>query len=81
LPFDAARHQSFQSLLTAYGDAGCVRAKSETVSAVRAADPPRDDPSYTRAQRLSRRVALRQLLQTDGPSSALTAWREIFDRD
>jgi hypothetical protein len=80
-PFDAARHEAFQSLLAVYGDAGCVRAKAATVSAVRAADAPRDDPSYTRAQRLSRRVALRQLLQTDGASAALTAWREIFDRD
>lgn len=77
--FDAARHKAFQSLLTAYGDPECVCAKTETISAVRAADSPRDNPSYTRAQRLSRRVALRQLLQTSGPSEALTAWREIFD--
>ena len=80
-PFDAARHAAFQSLLTAYGDPACVRAKAETMSAVRAAGSPRDEPSYTRAQRLSRRVALRQLLQTDGPSAALAAWREVFDRD
>jgi len=80
-PFDAARHEAFQSLLAAYGDPACVRAKAETMSAVRAADSPRDEPSYTRAQRLSRRVALRQLLQTGGPSESLSAWREIFDRD
>lgn len=80
-PFDAARHAAFQSLLTAYGDAGCVRAKAETIRAVRAANSPRDEPSYARAQRLSRRVALRQLLQTDGPSEALAAWRAAFDRD
>jgi len=80
-PFNAARHEAFQSLLTAYGDPGCVRAKTETMSAVRAAESPREEASFTRAQRLSRRVALRQLLQTDGPSQTLTAWREIFDRD
>lgn len=80
-PFDAARHEAFQWLLTAHGDSGCVRAKAQTMAAVRAAEPPRDDPSLTRAQRLSRRVALRQLLQTDGRSPALSAWRAVFDRD
>ena len=80
-PFDAAKHKAFQSLLMAFGDPRCVRAKAETLSAVRAAESPRDDPTYTRAQRLSRRVALRQLLQTGGPSQALTEWREVFDHD
>jgi hypothetical protein len=79
--FDAARHEAFQTLLAAYGDPGCVRAKAQTMAAVRAAESPRDDASYTRAQRLSRRVALRQLLQTDGQSPALAAWRAVFDRD
>lgn len=80
-PFHAARHAAFQSLLDEHGDPGCTLAKIETTAAVRAAESPRDRPSYTRAQRLSRRVALRQLLQTDGPSAALTAWREMFDRE
>ena len=80
-PFDAARHETFQALLAAHGDPGCVRAKAQTMAAVRAAESPRDEASYTRAQRLSRRVALRQLLQTDGPSKALAAWRAVFDRD
>lgn len=80
-PFDAARHEAFQSLLAAYGDPACVRAKAATMRAVRAAESPRDDPSYTRAQRLSRRVALRQLLQTDGLCGTLAAWREVFDHD
>jgi len=80
-PFDAGRHEAFQWLLSAHGDPGCVRAKAQTMAAVRAGEPPRDDASYARAQRLSRRVALRQLLQTDGQSAALTAWRAAFDRD
>lgn len=78
-PFDAARHESFQSLLAVHGDAGCVLAKAETIAAVRAAEPPRDRPSYSRAQRLSRRVALRQLVQTDGETPSLSAWRARFD--
>ena len=77
--FEASRHESFQSLFAAYGDQACGKAKSVTFAAVRAAEPPRDVSSYSRAQRLARRVALRQLAQTDGLSPALMAWRERFD--
>jgi hypothetical protein len=79
--FDAACHAAFQAIFAAYGDPACRTAKTETMGAVRAGDPPQDRSYYTRAQRLSRRVALRQLLHTDGPSPALTAWRAMFDRD
>ena len=81
VPFDAIRHETFQSLLAVHGDPACGRAKSDTFAAVRAAELPRDVSSYSRAQRLARRVALRQLAQTDGLSPALTAWREMFDRE
>ena len=77
--FDVIRHQAFQSLLAAYGDPACCKARADTFASVRAAEPPRDVPSYSRAQRLARRVTLRQLAQTDGSSPALTAWRESFD--
>jgi len=80
-PFDAAKHEAFQALLLAYGDPACLKAKSETVGAVRAARPPLDAPSYSRAQRLARRVALRQLAQTDGPSPALAKWQKVFDHE
>src|SRR5258706_477983 len=63
------------------GDPACSRAKSETIAGVRTSRPPCDVPTYSRAQRLARRVALRQLAQTDGPSPALTAWRDSFDRE
>ena len=79
--FDTGKHETFQSLLAIHGDPACSKAKSDTFAAVRAAEPPRDVSSYSRAQRLARRVALRQLMQTDGLSPALTAWREIFDRE
>jgi hypothetical protein len=79
--FDLAKHEAFQALLASYGDPTCVQAKHDTIAAVRADDPPIEDPSYTRAQRLTRRVALRQLAQIDGPSPALTAWRAVFDRN
>ena len=79
VPFDAIRHEMFQSLLAVHGNPACNSAKADTFASVRAAEPPRDVSSYSRAQRLARRVALRQLAQTDGLSPALTAWRETFD--
>ena len=79
--FDAGRHETFQSLLAVHGDPACGQAKADTFAAVRADEPPRDVSSYSRAQRLARRVALRQLAQTDGLSPVLAAWREMFDRE
>jgi hypothetical protein len=79
-PFDAAKHEAFQTLLAAYGDRACNNAKRETIAAVRAGEPPRDVPSYSRAERLARRVALRQLAQVDGASPLLAAWAKAFDR-
>jgi len=78
--FDGARYEAFQALLATHGDPACMKAKCDTVAAVRAGRAPFDEPSYTRAQRLARRVALRQLAQTDGASRMLTAWRSAFDR-
>jgi hypothetical protein len=80
-PFDAIRHQTFQSLFAVYGDPACCKSKADTFAAVRAAKPPAEVPAYSRAQRLARRVALRQLAQTDGPSPTLSAWRGVFDRE
>jgi len=77
--FDIAKHETFQRLLAEHGDSLCVKAKSETVAAIRAGRPPFDEPSYGRAQRLARRVALRQIAQVDGPSRALAAWQKTFD--
>lgn len=78
--FDFAKHEAFQRLLCEHGDPLCVKAKAETITAIRAGRPPFAQPSYNRAQRLARRVALRQIAQTDGPSPLLAAWRKVFDR-
>jgi hypothetical protein len=77
--FDPARHETFQNLLSACGYPGCLEAKRETEVAVRAGKPPFDVASYSRAQRLARRVALRQLAHTHGSSPCLDAWRSEFD--
>lgn len=78
--FDSAKHEAFQKLLSDLGDPLCLSAKSETIAAIRAGRPPFAQPSYNRVQRLARRVALRQLAQTDGPSPSLAAWQRAFDR-
>ena len=78
--FDPEKHENFQRLLAEYGDFSCMKAKCDTVSAIRAGRSPLEEPSYTRAQRLARRVALRQLAQIDGPSRTLAAWQKAFDR-
>jgi hypothetical protein len=77
--FDIAKHETFQRLLADHGDSLCMKAKYETVAAIRAGRLPFDEPSYTRAQRLARRVALRQIAQVDGPSRTLVAWQKTFD--
>ena len=77
--FDIAKHEAFQTVLAEHGDSLCMKAKCETITAVRAGRPPLDEPSYTRPQRLARRVALRQMAQIDGPSRALAAWQDAFD--
>jgi hypothetical protein len=79
--FDAGKHEAFQQLLAIFGDPACTAVKTATADAIRAGKPPADNLRYSRAQRQARRVALRQLAQTDGPSAALKRWREAFDRD
>jgi hypothetical protein len=79
IPFDAARHAAFQRLLDAFGEPRTVAAKRSVHAAVAAGDAPHDDPQFGRAERLARRVALRQLGFTAGPSASLAAWRARFD--
>jgi hypothetical protein len=79
IPFDAARHAAFQRLLDAFGEPRTVAAKRSVHAAVAAGDAPHDDPQFGRAERLARRVALRQLGFTAGPSASLAAWCARFD--
>jgi len=79
IPFDAARHASFQSLLEAFGDPDTLAAKRRVAEAVMANAPPRDETGFSRAARLARRVVLRQLAHTAPDSATLAAWRARFD--
>jgi hypothetical protein len=78
IPFDHARHRAFQYLLARYGDAGQARVKAATVEAVRAGRTPHQAPGTPGPpERAALAVALRQLSHTDGPSTALAAWRDL----
>jgi hypothetical protein len=80
-PFDYGAHAAFQALLHTFGDPGLVRLKEAVTKAVRADTSP--DSFATPASRAARatvRVALRQLVYTDGDRPVLAAWRQAFDR-
>lgn len=79
-PFDRAAFEEFEDLLATFGDPAIVRTKRLVRDAVRAErDPEGFALPSSRAARASLRVALRQMLHTDGPSPTLEAWRERFD--
>lgn len=75
-PFDGGRLAAFQELLARFGDPDQARIKAATITAVREGAPPEHGPAPTSpTERAAVAVALRQLLRTDGPSPALSAWR------
>lgn len=79
-PFDAAQHYAFQSLLEAYGEPDSVDVKRAVWQAVRGgAAPDALGNLPARRQRVACRIALRQLLHSDGLSPLLAAWRAAFD--
>jgi hypothetical protein len=79
-PFDRVQHDAFQRLLAAHGEVDEVSAKHAVWEAVRRAAPPGEFtvPPQRRA-RIASRVALRQLLHADGPSTVLVQWLSAFD--
>lgn len=78
--FDAAEHHAFQALLEKYGEPDLVQVKHAVWNAVRGgAGPTSLGNLSTRHQRIACRIALRQMLHTDGISPALAAWRAAFD--
>jgi len=78
-PFDSACHAAFQALLEMYGEPDLVSVKRAVRSAVSHGRPPDALSFEARRHRTACRIALRQMLYTDGPSLALSAWREAFE--
>lgn len=80
-PFDRAAHEAFQALLRGFGEPDLFRLKATVTEAVRADKAPDSfSPPASRAGRAAVRVALRQLMHTDGNRPGLLAWRQAFDR-
>lgn len=80
--FDEASFAAFEALLAAWGDRGYVAEKARARAAVRSGEEPGAyDPPRGRLGRAALRVALRQLVHTDGESANLAAWRATFDAD
>ena len=78
MPFDAARHAAFQSLLAQFGDPAHVRVKTGVAAALMAGEHP--DGSLTeRFTRAAVRVALRQARATGAPARSLPAWLAAYD--
>ena len=80
-PFNALEHAAFQALLATYGEPGDVAVKEAVWRAVRAGKPPGSIAALsTRHGRIAARVALRQLLHSDGGSPALLDWHRTLER-
>jgi hypothetical protein len=78
--FDTSLHQSFQAILSEFGDGDAVRMKEQVAALVREGrEPFGKDDVKGRNVRTSVRVALRQLKASGYSSPALTAWLLTFD--
>ena len=77
-PFDAARHDAFQEMIEAFGDAESRAIKRRVFDAVAAGQPP-SAIAQDRHGRAGIRIALRQLKAVGQPSSILPAWLASFD--
>jgi hypothetical protein len=78
MPFDAARHAAFQSLLVQFGDPAHVRVKTGVAAALMAGEHP-DGTLTERFTRAAVRVALRQARATGASARSLPAWLAAYD--
>jgi hypothetical protein len=82
-PFDAARHDSFQLLVEAFGDPDNLAIKRHVIEAIDAGEPPsaivQDRLAQDRFGRNSIRIALRQIKAAGHSSAVLPAWLACFD--
>ena len=80
IPFDAGRHQRFQSLLRQFGDASHVRLKDQIAAALAAGEkPPAISVPTERFARAAIRIALRQARALDTPARDLAPWLAAYD--
>jgi len=77
-PFDAARHDSFQSMIERFGRPENLAIKRHVRDAIMAQQPP-STMSVDRHGRASIRIALRQLRAAGTVSPVLQSWLQMFD--
>ena len=78
-PFDRVEHEAFQSLFVRHGEPDVVEVKRGVTQAVRRGERPEAGMLASRRHRLAARIALRQMLYTDGQSATLDTWRHAFE--
>jgi hypothetical protein len=78
-PFEAARLDTFQAIMAAFGDPDAIAIKRHVQEAVRAGIPP-VELTHDRHRRASARIALRQMKAAGYASPALTAWLANLDQ-
>jgi hypothetical protein len=78
--FAAHEHQAWITLFEAHALDDLREVKRATIERVERGEAPNSATSFSRAERLAIRVALRQHRVTRGDSVALASWRAAFDR-
>jgi hypothetical protein len=78
-PFEAARLDTFQAIMAAFGDPDAIAIKRRVQEAVRAGTPP-VELTHDRHRRACARIALRQMKAAGYASPALTAWLANLDQ-
>ncbi|HEV7368855.1 DUF6925 family protein, partial [Arenibaculum sp.] len=80
-PFARRHFDAFAAVLDRFGDPALLAVKGRVTDAVRRGlGPEALAPPDGRHARAAVRVALRQMLATDGRGPVLDAWRAAFDR-
>ncbi|MDP1883263.1 MAG: hypothetical protein Q8K88_10315, partial [Bradyrhizobium sp.] len=77
-PFDAARHDTFQSMIERYGSPESLAIKRRVRNAIVAEQPPAA-MAGDRHGRANIRIALRQLKAAGHVSPVLQSWLQEFD--
>jgi len=81
LPFEEARHASFQRMLHSFGDRDLVDLKRRVMDAVeQRGDPAAMNVPNNRFSRAAIRIALRQLQASRAAPAEIVDWMEVYDR-
>ncbi|SMH46757.1 DUF6925 family protein [Azospirillum agricola] len=80
IPFDAARHAAFQTLLEHWGDPSLTAFKRDIRGRLDRGEPPAAESELDRFQRMTVRATLRQVAAMGASAPRLAEWSARFDR-